>query len=396
MQHIAGYKLVNFASEIDEQTVEQAKQTASMSFIYPHVALMPDAHFGKGSAVGTVVPTVGAVIPAAVGVDIGCGMTAVLTAATRTEIAGRDLRELRESIESSIPLSPGRYNRRLDRFSFTAPRLETLERSAADHGVDLTHSRNWRLQLGSLGGGNHFIELCVDDRDRVWLFLHSGSRGVGYKIAQRHIRTAQRLARERRISLPNRDLAYLEEGTDEFDAYLRELTWAQSFAFENRAEMTDRFRQAFAYWMGIDIDEARHTEKDRVFSHHNYTRREKHAGKEVWLTRKGAIDANDGVPGLIPGSMGTRSYVVRGKGNPTALCSAPHGAGRRHSRTQARKLFTANDLAVAMKGVEYRHGDAWVDEIPQAYKDIDVVMADAADLVEVTAELRQVLNVKGT
>lgn len=396
MQYIDGYPLVSFGSEIDEATIEQAKQTASMAFIYPHVALMPDAHFGMGSAVGTVIPTVGAVIPAAAGVDIGCGMTAVLTSYSGTQIADRDLRELRGSIESSIPLSPGRYNRRPDRFAFTAARLEELNRSAAEHGVDLSHSRNWRLQLGSLGGGNHFIELCIDERDRVWLFLHSGSRGVGYKIAQRHIRTAQRLARERRISLPNRDLAYLEEGTDEFDAYLRELTWAQSFAFENRAEMMDRFRQAFAYWMGIDPEEARHTEKDRVFSHHNYTRRENHAGKQVWLTRKGAIDAHDGVPGLIPGSMGARSYVVRGKGNPTSLCSAPHGAGRRYSRTQARKLFTANDLALAMQGVEYRHGDAWVDEIPQAYKDIDVVMADAADLVDVTAELRQVLNVKGT
>lgn len=390
------HKLINFASEIDAETIEQARQTAGLPFIYPHVALMPDAHYGKGSAVGTVIPTLGAVIPAAVGVDIGCGMTAVLTSYTRTEIADRDLRALRDSIESSIPLSPGRYNRRLDRFSFTAARLEKLERSAEDHGVDLSHSRNWRLQLGSLGGGNHFIELCIDDRDRVWLFLHSGSRGVGYQIAQRHIRIAQKLAREQRISLPNRELAYLVEGTDEFDAYLRELTWAQSFAFENRAEMTDRFRQAFAYWMGVDPDEARHTEKDRVFSHHNYTRREKHAGQEVWLTRKGAIDAHDGVAGLIPGSMGARSYVVRGKGNPASLCSAPHGAGRRYSRTQARKLFTADDLAVAMQGVEYRHGDAWVDEIPQAYKDIDVVMADAADLVEVTTELRQVLNVKGT
>ncbi|HET9877255.1 MAG TPA: RtcB family protein [Mycobacterium sp.] len=396
MKHIAGYKLVNFASEIDDQTIEQAKQTASMPFIYPHVALMPDAHYGMGSAVGTVIPTVDAVIPAAVGVDIGCGMTAVLTSYTRTEIADRDLRALRNSVESSIPLSPGRYNRRPDRFPFTAARIGKLEELAKDQQVDLSHSRNWRLQLGSLGGGNHFIELCIDDQDRVWLFLHSGSRGVGYKIARRHIKVAQTLARKRHISLPNRDLAYLEEGTDEFDAYLRELTWAQTFAFENRAEMTDRFRQAFAYWMGVDPDEARHTERDRVFSHHNYTRREEHAGKEVWLTRKGAIDAHEGVAGLIPGSMGARSYVVRGKGNPESLCSAPHGAGRRYSRTQARKLFTAKDLAAAMKGVEYRHGEAWVDEIPQAYKDIDVVMADAADLVDVVTEFRQVLNVKGT
>lgn len=396
MQRIDGYKLINFASEIDDETIEQAKQTASMPFVYPHVALMPDAHYGKGSAVGTVIPTLGAVIPAAVGVDIGCGMAAVLTSFTHGEIAERDLGPLRESIESSIPLSPGRYNRRLDRFSFTAKRLHELEQAAEDQGVDLSHSPNWRMQLGSLGGGNHFIELCVDDRDRVWLFLHSGSRGVGYKIAQRHIRTAQELMRERGIKLPNRDLAYLEEGTPEFDAYLRELTWAQYFALENRAEMMDRFRQAFAYWIGLDPDEASRIEKDRVLCHHNYTRKEKHAGEDVWLTRKGAIDAHDGVLGVIPGSMGARSYVVRGKGNPESLCSAPHGAGRRYSRSRARKLFTAKDLAAAMAGIEYRHGDAWIDEIPQAYKDIDVVMADAADLVEVVAELRQVLNVKGT
>lgn len=396
MHAVAGHKLVNFASEIDDQTLEQAKQTAAMPFVDPHVALMPDAHFGKGSAVGTVIPTVGAVIPAAVGVDIGCGMAAVLTSLTGADLAGRDLAALRRSIESSIPLSPGKYNRRLDRFSFTAKRLHELEQLAEDQGVDLSHTRNWKYHLGSLGGGNHFIELCLDDRDRVWLFLHSGSRGVGYKIAQRHIKIAQKIMHDQRIDLPNRDLAYLTEGTREFDAYLRELTWAQTFALENRAEMTDRFRQAFAYWMGINPDRADQIEKDRVLCHHNYTRQETHYGKQVWLTRKGAIDAHEGVAGVIPGSMGSRSYVVRGKGNPASLCSAPHGAGRRYSRTQARKLFTANDLAQAMTGIEYRHGDAWVDEIPQAYKDIDVVMADATDLVDVTAVLRQVLNVKGT
>lgn len=396
MKRKDGHKLINFSSQVDEETLEQAKQTASMPFVYPHVALMPDAHYGKGSAVGTVIPTLAAVIPAAVGVDIGCGMTAVLASYTHAEIADRDLGALRDSIESSIPLSPGGYNRRLDRFSFTKERIARLERSAHEHGVDLSHSKNWRMQLGSLGGGNHFIELCVDDTDRVWLFLHSGSRGVGNKIAQRHIKTAQDLTDRRGETLPNRDLAYLEEGTSEFDAYLRELTWAQSFALENRAEMTNRFRQAFAHWVGLAPDEAERIETDRVLCHHNYTRKERHAGEEVWLTRKGAIDAHDGVAGVIPGSMGSRSYIVRGKGNPAGLCSAPHGAGRRYSRTQARKRFTADDLAAAMAGVEYRHGDAWVDEIPQAYKDIDAVIADAADLVEVVAELRQVLNVKGS
>jgi tRNA-splicing ligase RtcB len=393
VEHVDGYKLVNFASQIEDATIHQAMQTASMPFVHPHVALMPDAHLGKGSAVGTVIPTVGAVIPAAVGVDIGCGMGAVLTSYTWSDIAHRDLKSLRLAIERAIPLSPGNYNKRLDRFPFTAPRLVRLAEAAERTAVDLSHSPRWREQLGSLGGGNHFIELCLDDRDRVWLFLHSGSRGVGNKIAQVHIKIAQQLTNK--IQLPNRDLAYLTEGTTQFDAYLRELVWAQQFALENRAEMMDRFRQVFAEWVGVRGDAAA-IEVDRVLCHHNYSRKEEHAGKTVWLTRKGAIDAHEGVLGIIPGSMGTRSYIVKGKGNAAGLCSAPHGAGRRFSRTEARRRFTAADLAKRMKGIEYRHGSEWIDEIPDAYKAIDVVMRDAAELIDVVAELRQVVNVKGT
>lgn len=397
MNRIPGHNLLNFASQIDANTIEQAKETASMPFIHPHVALMPDAHSGKGSAVGTVIPTVGAVIPAAVGVDIGCGMIAVRTAYVGAHIDGRDLSKLRASVESAIPLSPGNYNRSLDRFDFTAEKIADLEHMAK-YDVDLSHSPKWREQLGSLGGGNHFIELCVDNYERVWLFLHSGSRGVGNKIAQKHIRVAQDLCKRYWIDLPNRDLAYLAEGTDEFKSYIKELIWAQRFALYNRAEMMDRFLRAFAHWMGADptnADEVASIEVERINCHHNYTARQKIGNVDVWLTRKGAIDANEGVMGVIPGSMGTRSYVVRGKGNPAGLYSAPHGAGRRFSRTKARELFTADDLAKAMVGIEYRHGEAWVDEIPQAYKDIDVVMDDAAELVEVVAELSQVMNVKG-
>lgn len=386
-------RLVNFASHIDDNTIEQAQETASMPFVHPHVALMPDAHSGKGSAVGTVIPTLGAVIPAAVGVDIGCGMIAARTIYSLSDLEGRDLSELRKSVESAIPLSPGNYNKRTDRFPFTAGRIDALERMALVLDVDLSHSPKWREQLGSLGGGNHFIELCVDEREKVWLFLHSGSRGVGNKIAQKHIKIAQeRCASE---ELPNKDLAYLREGTAEFNAYLDELRWAQAFALQNRDEMMDRFMRAFVSWLGMPADSGPAIETERINTHHNYTTVEFHGGRFVWLTRKGAIDAREGVMGLIPGSMGTRSYVVRGKGNAEGLSSAPHGAGRRYSRTKARKLFTADDLAVAMKGIEYRHGEAWVDEIPQAYKDIDQVMADAADLVEIVHELRQVLNVKG-
>lgn len=385
-------RLLNFASEVDDQTIGQARETASLPFVHPHVALMPDAHFGKGSSVGTVIPTLGAVIPAAVGVDIGCGVVGALTRRSWTAVEHLDLAALRESIESAIPLSPGNYNRSLDRFPFTAARIAELEELADRDLVDLEHSPKWREQLGSLGGGNHFIELCVDERDRVWMLLHSGSRGVGNKIAQRHIRIAQRLCDVWHVQLPNRDLAYLPQGVPEFSDYLRELNWAQRFAFLNRAEMMDRFRQAFAHWCG---DDATDIEIDRINNHHNYTRLERHFGQDVWLTRKGAIDAHLGVRGIIPGSMGTSSYVVHGKGNPVGLCSAPHGAGRAFSRNKARELFTVDDLEKAMRGIEYRHGEAWVDEIPAAYKDIDGVIADAADLVNVEHRLRQVLNVKG-
>jgi tRNA-splicing ligase RtcB len=335
------------------------------------------------------------VIPAAVGVDIGCGMIAVRTRYREEDLVGRDLAALRASIESAIPLSPGNYNRTLDRFSFTAGRVASLEDDAETNGVDLSHSPKWREQLGSLGGGNHFIELCIDNEQRVWMFLHSGSRGVGNKIAQKHIKIAQNLCKQWHIRLPNAELAYLPAQTPQLDTYLTELAWAQRFAFENRAEMMDRFRQAFAHWIGFEGDPGE-IETDSINCHHNYTVRERHAGKDVWLTRKGAIDAHDGVRGVIPGSMGTRSYVVRGKGNASGLCSAPHGAGRRFSRAEAKRRFTEADLDKAMSGIEYRHGSEWIDEIPAAYKDIDDVMRDARDLVDIEYELRQVLNVKGT
>lgn len=386
-----GSKLLNWASHLDDTTLAQARQTASMPFVHPHVALMPDAHSGKGSAVGTVIPTLGAVVPAAVGVDIGCGMIGVRTDFTKDDVAGRDLTALRLAIEDNIPLSPGNYNAGVDEWDFTAPKLRELESMAAEHDVDLDHSPQWREQLGSLGGGNHFIELCLDERNHVWLFLHSGSRGVGNKIAQRHISVAQRLCSQWWIDLPNKDLAYLPEGTAEFDRYIADLQWAQRFAFLNRAEMMDRFGAVFARWMGAGD----HRELERVNCHHNYTVRERHAKKDVWLTRKGAVDAHAGVKAIIPGSMGTRSYVVTGKGSAAGLCSAPHGAGRRFSRNEARKRYTLDDLRTRMTGIEFRDGEEFVDEIPDAYKDIDVVMADAADLVTVEHELRQILNVKG-
>jgi tRNA-splicing ligase RtcB (3'-phosphate/5'-hydroxy nucleic acid ligase) len=393
MEQLISERVVNFASHIDPATIEQANQTAALSFVYPHVALMPDAHVGKGAAVGTVIPTLGAVIPAAVGVDIGCGMIAARTRFTAADIADKDMTRLRTSIESAIPLSAGNYNSSLRRFEFTQARVDELEQLATDTGVELSHSPKWKVQLGTLGGGNHFIELCVDTEDAVWMFLHSGSRGVGHKIATHYINAAKARCAKRGVSLPNPDLAFLEEGTAVFDDYINGLHWAQQFARANRAEMMDRFRQQFAHWMQVAPEDV---EADRINTHHNYSVPERHADREVWVTRKGAVDAHQGVMGVIPGSMGTRSYIVRGKGNPSALCSAPHGAGRRFSRSEARRRFTAADLAERMEGIEYRHGEQWVDEIPDAYKSIDVVIEDSRELVEVVTSLRQVVNVKGT
>ncbi|RNI20334.1 RtcB family protein [Flexivirga caeni] len=382
-------KLFNWASLLEDNTREQAVTTATMPFIHPHVALMPDAHLGLGATVGSVIPTLRAIIPAAVGVDIGCGMIAVRTQFTAGDLPA-DRSVVRRSIERSIPLSAGGYNRRITR-DHTHTRLGELTALAQDAGFDpASYARKWDVQLGSLGSGNHFIEISLDELDRVWLFLHSGSRGVGNRIAQHHIKVARELCEQWWIPLPHRDLAYLVEGTPEFDAYLRELRWAQHFALLNREEMMDRVVHDVSHWVGEAV-----VEQERINCHHNYTERERHFGKDVWLSRKGAINAEAGRPGLIPGSMGTASYVVVGKGNPLALNSSPHGAGRAYSRSAARKAFTVEQLRVAMDGIEYPDTEAFLDEIPQAYKDIDVVMQDAADLVEVRHTLRQIVNVKG-
>ena len=381
-------RLANWASIIEPATLAQAEATASLPFVFPHVALMPDAHLGKGATVGSVIPTLGAIIPAAVGVDIGCGMAAVRTQYHRDELRG-DRAALRVAIERAVPLSAGSYNTALT--DSAARRVERLTGEAQRAGFDPgRYAGNWALQLGSLGSGNHFIEVTADETGAVWLFLHSGSRGVGNKIAQHHIRVAQEAMTRWWITVPDPDLAYLAEGTDEFWAYIRQLRWAQDFALANRDEMMDRVVACFAEWQGGPVEEL-----ERVQCHHNYTVREKHFGREVWLSRKGAIDAAEGVPGLIPGSMGDASYVVVGKGNRPALSSAPHGAGRNYSRSKARKTFTRAQLREAMEGIEYRDTDAFLDEIPQAYKPIDVVMRDAADLVEVRHVLRQLVNVKG-
>ena len=382
-------RLFSWASVLDAPTLAQAERTASMPFIFPHVALMPDAHLGKGATVGSVIPTLGAVIPAAVGVDVGCGMIAVRTHFTSDDVARRgDLAALREAIEAAVPLSAGRYNTSVSRAG-TAARIGELEQRDGA-GAAGQAAGNWRLQLGTLGSGNHFIEISLDEQDRVWFFLHSGSRGVGHRLATRHIKVAQALAAKWWIQLPDPDLAYLVQDTTEFWDYLRDLRWAQHFALLNREEMMDRVAGCFQEWIGAGVEVA-----ETVNCHHNYTEQERHWGRQVWLSRKGAIDASAGTPGLIPGSMGTASYVVTGTGNRLALNSSPHGAGRGYSRAAARKAFTLDQLDAAMTGIEWRRTDALLDEIPGAYKDIDVVMDDAKDLVEIRHTLRQIVNVKG-
>ncbi len=383
--------LLNWASILEDNTREQALQTAIMPFVRPYVALMPDAHLGMGSTVGSVIPTVRAVMPATVGVDIGCGMAAVRTQLTREDVDALPLVALREAIEGAVPVSKGGYHTSIGESA--VGKIAELEAKAERARFDpASYAGNWRLQLGTLGSGNHFIELCLDEADRVWVFLHSGSRGVGNRIAQFHVKVAQKLCEQWWVPLPHRDLAYLPEGTNEFWRYIRELTWAQHFALLNRAEMLDRIVGCVADWAGGPIERA-----DDVQCHHNYTAREHHGGKDVWLTRKGAIDASVGRRGLIPGSMGTRSYVVTGLGNPASFHSAPHGAGRNFSRRAARERFTVEQLADAMAGIEWRsdNAEAFLDEIPGAYKDIDQVMADARDLVRIDHTLRQILNVKG-
>ncbi|EAP97195.1 hypothetical protein JNB_17033 [Janibacter sp. HTCC2649] len=382
-------RLMNWASILEPSTQEQAERTSELPFVFPHLALMPDAHLGLGATVGSVIPTERAIIPAAVGVDIGCGMIAVLTQFTAADLAGRSLTPLREAIERSIPLSAGAANKKI--VATAEPRTAELEGMAVEAGFSPDQrAGRWREQLGTLGSGNHFVEVSLDEQDRAWAFLHSGSRGVGNKIAQHHIAIARQLMDRYWITLQDRDLAYLVEGTDEFWAYIRELRWAQHYALLNREEMMDRVLRQLGDFVGTPVEE-----QERVNCHHNFTQQEKHWGKELWVSRKGAIEAKVGQLGLIPGSMGTRSYVVEGLGNAMSLNSAPHGAGRMFSRSKARKTFSRDELREAMVGIEYKDSDAFIDEIPGAYKDIDQVMADAADLVKVRHTLRQIVNVKG-
>ncbi len=374
---------------VEPEAMRQIANTASLPFIFKHVAVMPDCHYGKGATVGTVLATTGALIPAAVGVDIGCGMTAVRTPLRQADLP--DSAALRRGIERRIPVSAGRVHRQLS--VSAAARVRTLEAQAARDYDAL--DRSWRLALGTLGGGNHFIELATDEHGAVWATLHSGSRGVGHKIGAHHIRRAQARTTAEGVSLPDRDLAYFREGTPEFDEYVRDLHWAQEYARLNREEMMDRVMLELSHAVQGAGGRPEALEEQRISCHHNFAQRERHFGEDVWITRKGAIEARPGMWAMIPGSMGTPSYIVTGLGHPMAFCSAPHGAGRRMSRSQARRQFTMRDLESAMTGIEFRRAPVLIDEIPAAYKDIDEVMAHAEELVAIRYALRQFVNVKG-
>jgi tRNA-splicing ligase RtcB len=376
--------------EIEKEALQQIENTSKMPFLFKHVAVMPDCHMGKGATVGTVIATKKAIIPAAVGVDIGCGMISVRTNLKKENL--KDLHEIRLGIERRIPMSAGKFNNNITESA--QKRIDELNELA--EGKDYNKefgTTSWGHQLGTLGGGNHFIEVCLDEEDTVWLTVHSGSRGIGNKIGNFYIAKAQELMKKMFITLPDIDLAYLVEGTEDFESYLADLHWAQRFAMLNREEMMDRVITEIKYHVYGNADTE--IEVERINCHHNFTQIENHFGDNVWITRKGAIQVKEGMLGMIPGSMGERSYIVEGKGNKMAFESSPHGAGRKFSRTEARKQFTMEDFKKSMVGIEHRESDILLDERPGCYKDIDHVMENAKDLVAIKHTLKQIINVKG-
>lgn len=383
---------------VEDDARKQLINTAKMPFIFKHLAVMPDVHLGKGSTIGSVIPTVGAIIPAAVGVDIGCGMIAARTSLTASDLPD-NLAGLRSAIEKAVP-----HGRSVSRGGRDKGAWEDVP-ELADHAWSALAGRfkvitdkyprlektNNRKHLGTLGTGNHFIEVCLDEAQRVWFMLHSGSRGVGNAIGSLFIELAQADMRQHIANLPDRDLAYFKEGSQHFDDYVEAVGWAQDFAKQNRALMMHAVIAAAR----TVIKKPFEANLEAVNCHHNYVQKEQHFGQEVLVTRKGAVSAQKGQLGIIPGSMGARSFIVRGLGNEEAFCSCSHGAGRTMSRTKAKKLFTVDDQIRATAHVECRKDEDVIDEIPMAYKDIDAVMHAQRELVEVVHTLRQVVCVKG-
>jgi tRNA-splicing ligase RtcB len=385
---------------VEDAALRQLANVAKLPFIHRWVAVMPDVHVGVGATVGSVIPTKGAIIPAAVGVDLGCGMMAV-----RTSLQAKDLPDhlghVRGAIEAAVPHGRSSNASRRDKGAWGTPPAAVAEAWSRDLAkrFDVITDKNPKIRqsnnlehLGTLGTGNHFIELCLDEEDRVWVMLHSGSRGVGNRIGSHFIALAKEEMKRWHVNLPDHNLAYLPEGTKHFDDYCEAVGWAQDFARINRELMMETVLRAMSqirdlppFTAGLSV----------VNCHHNYVAREHHYGADVWVTRKGAVRAGAGELGIIPGSMGTRSYIVRGKGNPESFCSCSHGAGRKMSRTEAKKRFSLADHVEATAGIECRKDESVIDETPGAYKSIDDVMAAQADLVDVVHTLRQVVCVKG-
>jgi tRNA-splicing ligase RtcB (3'-phosphate/5'-hydroxy nucleic acid ligase) len=401
-------RVLSWATDLDAKTKQQAVNSARPPFIFHHVALMPDAHFGYGATVGSVIPTKGAIIPAAVGVDIGCGMLASPLKITARHLPD-DLVPLHSRIAQAIPSGVGKGHHHAEvisgdgaiRRSGAGPKLPLLSpRQRAEWSEkQIVKAYN---QLGTLGSGNHFIEICLDENDDVWVVLHSGSRGVGHDLANIHIDGAKGLMGRYFIDLPDPDLAYLVEGTPEFDAYIEDMLWAQGYAIRNRSRMMNLVlgqlsSLLFGEYVNLEVLRQDELTADSIDCHHNYTGREHHMGSDVWVTRKGAIRAREGDRGVIPGSMGASSYIVSGLGNKASFDSCSHGAGRRMSRGQARRELDLEGLRAAMDGKAWNEDAAsLIDEDPRAYKDIDEVMAAQSDLVQIDHTLHQILNYKGT
>jgi tRNA-splicing ligase RtcB len=382
-----------FTDDLEPHARAQLANVAQLPIVFGHVAAMPDVHAGIGATVGAVIPTRRAIIPAAVGVDIGCGMNAVRLSLVATQLPD-GLARVRAAIERAVPVGFDEHGESAARRDACAPLARRLAAIVRKHPkiakMQRDHEGKWVRQMGSLGGGNHFIEVCLDESDRVWVMLHSGSRGVGNCIGQYFIAQAREAMLRRDARLPDRDLAWLDEGTRMFEDYVEAVGWAQDYAAANRTEMMELILGTLR--RELPVFEAT---SEAVDCHHNYVAQETHFGERVYVTRKGAISAREGELGIIPGSMGARSYIVRGKGNPESFCSCAHGAGRRMSRAEAKRRFSRADLEAQTSGVECRKDKGVLDEIPGAYKDIDRVMEDQADLVEVAHTLKQVVCVKG-
>lgn len=379
---------------VEDAAMQQLRNVATLPFVHSHVAAMPDVHWGMGATVGSVIPTKGAIVPAAVGVDIGCGMVAAMTSLMASDLPD-NLHGIRSAIEKAVPHGRTDNGGANDRGAWGEPRAVrnsfVLDALVAAHPKLERASKRAGHHIGTLGTGNHFIEVCLDEADRVWVMLHSGSRGIGNAIGMYFISKAKEDMRRWFINLPDADLAYIPEGSDLFADYIQALHWAQDFARENRETILAATVYAIQEAMGRLFDYG----LIAVNCHHNYVAKESHFGENVWVTRKGAVRAREGDLGIIPGSMGVRSYIVRGKGDPESFHSCSHGAGRSMSRTEARRRFTLADHEAATAGVECRKDVDVIDETPQAYKDIDAVMAAQADLVDIVHTLKQVVCVKG-